>query len=66
MRTAVTRIGSDMKDLFQRVCQSLGHALKVESDNFFLDVHKGFWEGEGFCMLRTLYYPAIGGVEDKI
>ena len=41
--------------------RAIGVALGVEED-FFVNEHKGLWNGTGINMMRTLYYPPIEGM----
>ena len=40
--------------------RAISVALGLEED-FFVNEHKGLWNGTGINMMRTLYYPPIEG-----
>ena len=48
------------QSLADHLFRAIGVALGVEED-FFVDEHRGLWNGTGINMMRTLYYPPIQG-----
>ena len=48
------------QSLADHLFRAIGVALGVEED-FFVEEHRGLWNGTGINMMRTLYYPPIQG-----